>query len=82
MLCKRQKKEEKDEVELSADVTDTNFLVMNRCPPFAKPKLSSKKINVRANLNQMTFMRQIDVTPKQRDEARMERIRVATNYRR
>ncbi|EDW15784.1 uncharacterized protein Dmoj_GI22588, isoform A [Drosophila mojavensis] len=76
------KKDEKVEVDLSAGVTETNFLVMERCPQGTK-KPSIKKSSVQSsNLNQMTFMRQIDVTPNQRNTARMERVRVANNYRR
>ncbi|TDG48794.1 hypothetical protein AWZ03_004697 [Drosophila navojoa] len=75
------KKDEKVEVDLSAGVTETNFLVMERCPLGLK-KPSFKKTSVVSNLNQMTFMRQIDMTSDQRNTARIERVRVANNYRR
>lgn len=68
-------------MELGAGVTETNFSVMERSPLGTK-KASIKKSSIAYNLNQMTFMRQIDVTFDQRSAARMERIRVANNYRR
>jgi len=72
---------DKTEVDLSADVTDTNFVVMERQNIVRNTSLSKRNI-FRSNMNQMTFMRQIDVTKEERKKARQERIYVATNFRR
>ncbi|XP_064547662.1 tetratricopeptide repeat protein 12 isoform X2 [Drosophila montana] len=73
----------KVEINYSAAVTDDNFMVLARSLYFArKTKMSSRKVNVRSNMNQMSFMRQIDASHEERIKAREERIRVASNYRR
>ncbi|EDW59404.1 tetratricopeptide repeat protein 12 [Drosophila virilis] len=79
----------KDNVDKSAadiipDISDTNFIVMQRGQLHVKKrsKRSFLDIDMAPNLDQMTFMRQIDVTQAERDRARRERIRVAFNYRR
>ncbi|XP_034486185.1 tetratricopeptide repeat protein 12 [Drosophila innubila] len=75
--------EVKKEVDISASVTDSSFLVTQRSSSSGKrSKSTSKKPNLRANMNQMTFMRQIDLTDEERIKAREERVRVANNFRR
>ncbi|KAL7728035.1 hypothetical protein ACLKA6_017886 [Drosophila palustris] len=74
---------EKAEVDISAGVTDTNFMVMHRTNVTKKSKsLSKKNISGKSNTNQMTFMRQIDVSEEERKKVREERIYVANNFRR
>jgi len=71
------------DVDISAGVTDTNFVVTQRQNIVNKSKsLSKRNLLSRSNMNQMTFMRQIDVTKEERTKARQERIYVATNFRR
>ncbi|KAM8703639.1 hypothetical protein ACLKA7_008291 [Drosophila subpalustris] len=75
--------EAKKDADISASVTETSFLVSQRLYGASKrSKSTSKKPTYRANMNQMTFMRQIDMTDEQRKQAREERVRVATNFRR
>ncbi|XP_064545169.1 uncharacterized protein LOC135433131 [Drosophila montana] len=54
------------------DVTDTNFIVMQRgqYQDRKRTKRSTFKFNMTANLNQMTFMRQIDVSEAEQTSAR------------
>ncbi|EDW59403.1 tetratricopeptide repeat protein 12 [Drosophila virilis] len=72
------------EINHSAAITDDNFMVLSRNSRFAKKnKLSIRKSSIGSiQLNQLSFMRQIDVSREDRIKAREERIRVASNYRR
>ncbi|KAH8359660.1 hypothetical protein KR093_008201 [Drosophila rubida] len=70
---------EKSEVDISAGVTDTSFMVMNRLEKKSSIRRSTIKFR---NLDQMTFMRQIDVSNEERRKARLERMAVANSYRR
>ncbi|XP_017846100.1 tetratricopeptide repeat protein 12 [Drosophila busckii] len=77
------KKEAKAEVDISAGVTDTSFMVMKRYVSNSKrSRNSSKRTAVKSNMNQMTFMRQIESTQEEREKTRIERMRIANNYRR
>ncbi|XP_030565851.1 tetratricopeptide repeat protein 12-like [Drosophila novamexicana] len=75
---------DKPAANIIPDVTDTNFIVMQRGQLHVKTrsKRSFIQIDIAANRDQMTFMRQIDVTQAERNNARRERISVALNYRR
>ncbi|KAH8382668.1 hypothetical protein KR009_004804 [Drosophila setifemur] len=75
------KEEKKPEVDPSAGVTDTSFLVFAR-DLRKKSSRPLKKIFKNSNTNQISSMRQIDVTPKERIEARCDRERVADSFRR
>ncbi|XP_001360079.2 tetratricopeptide repeat protein 12 [Drosophila pseudoobscura] len=77
-------KDTKDqEVDISDGVTDDNYLVSGRAQrPQRSQQRSTKKIHKTLNLNQMSFMRQIDVTREERLAAREERHLVAENFRR
>ncbi|KAH8243220.1 hypothetical protein KR032_005633 [Drosophila birchii] len=75
------KEEKKPEVDPSAGVTDTSFIVSAR-DIRKKSSRPFRKVYKCSNLNQITFMRQIDVTHQQRMEARADRERVAESFRR
>ncbi|XP_062124930.1 tetratricopeptide repeat protein 12-like [Drosophila sulfurigaster albostrigata] len=81
----KEKKVEK-EVDISADVTDYNFLALKRTETTDRKSFfsrSSRKSSViKSNTNQMTFMRQIDISDEERKKARRERIHIATSFRR
>ncbi|EDW80728.2 uncharacterized protein Dwil_GK11681 [Drosophila willistoni] len=74
------------EVDITAGVTEDNFIVIRRMPKGKKSYGASKSVSRRThkpvNVNQMSFMRQVDVTKKQRQQAFEERHRVAENFRR
>ncbi|XP_030565834.1 uncharacterized protein LOC115766140 isoform X2 [Drosophila novamexicana] len=70
------------ETNYSAGITDDNFMVLSRSSRFAKKnKLTFRKSSIGSTMNQLSFMRQIDVSSEDRIKAREERIRVASNYR-
>ncbi|XP_023034499.2 tetratricopeptide repeat protein 12 isoform X2 [Drosophila willistoni] len=71
-------------VDSSGLVTDENFLVFKRISfnDRMSIKRSKSKNKIVGNTNQFTFMRQIDETQERRVETRIERERVADNYRR
>ncbi|XP_034486210.1 tetratricopeptide repeat protein 12-like [Drosophila innubila] len=74
---------DKAEVDISEGVTDTSFVVMQRQNVVKKSRsLSKRNIFSKPNMNQMTFMRQIDVSEEERKKARAERVSVANNFRR
>ncbi|KAH8336287.1 hypothetical protein KR074_008553 [Drosophila pseudoananassae] len=75
------KEEKPPEVDPSRNVTDTNFLVFSR-DLRKKSSRPWKKILTNSNVNQTCFMRQIDVTPEERLEARCDRERIADSFRR
>lgn len=70
--------------DYSTQVTDTNFCVMqqNIFRQFHTSSKFTKKIRACANINQTSFMRQIEVSEKVRKMARRDRIIVATSFRR
>ncbi|KAH8271198.1 hypothetical protein KR018_001189 [Drosophila ironensis] len=74
-------KEPKKEVDPSEGVTDTSFVVFSRIMR-KKSSRMLKKIMYHSNLNQISCMRQIDVSPKDRIEARHDRLRIADSFRR
>jgi len=75
---------DKADIDISEGVTDTSFVVMQRQNIQNKKSRSLSKRNIfsKPNMNQMTFMRQIDVSEEERKKARAERISVANNFRR
>jgi len=75
------KEEKKPEVDLSEGVTDTSFVVFFR-DIRKKSSRHFKKIQKSSNTNQITCMRQIDTSPKDRAEARRDREVVADSFRR
>ncbi|XP_020818454.1 tetratricopeptide repeat protein 12 isoform X2 [Drosophila serrata] len=75
------KEEKKPEVDPSTGVTDTSFVVAVR-EMRKKSSRPFKKVLKSSNLNQITFMCQIDVTQQCREEARADRHRVAESFRR
>ncbi|KAH8292275.1 hypothetical protein KR054_008041 [Drosophila jambulina] len=75
------KEEKKPEVDPSTGVTDTSFVVSAR-DVRKKSSRPFKKVYKCSNLNQITFMRQIDVSQQHREEARADRERVAETFRR
>ncbi|XP_017031402.1 tetratricopeptide repeat protein 12 [Drosophila kikkawai] len=75
------KEEKKPEVDPSIGVTETSFVVSAR-DIRKKSSRPFKKMTKTSNMNQITFMRQIDVTQQDREEARADRERVAESFRR
>ncbi|XP_036673352.3 tetratricopeptide repeat protein 12 [Drosophila suzukii] len=75
------KEEKKPEVDISEGVTDTSFVVFFR-DIRKKSSRHFKKIQKSSNTNQITCMRQIDTSPKDRAEARRDREVVADSFRR
>ncbi|KAH8347120.1 hypothetical protein KR059_005403 [Drosophila kikkawai] len=75
------KEEKKPEVDPSTGVTETSFVVSAR-DIRKKSSRPFKKMTKTSNMNQITFMRQIDVTQQDREEARADRERVAESFRR
>ncbi|XP_068157161.1 tetratricopeptide repeat protein 12 isoform X2 [Drosophila tropicalis] len=71
-------------VDRSSLVTDDNFLVFKRISITDRLsiKRSKSKNKIVGNTNQFTFMRQIGETKERRIETRIERERVADNFRR
>ncbi|KAH8310794.1 hypothetical protein KR044_003022 [Drosophila immigrans] len=73
-------------VDPSEEVTDDNFFISSRGGMGRMGRRSTRrtrsKTKITTNTNQFTFMRQIDQTNEQRVQARMERERVANNFRR
>lgn len=70
--------------DYSTEVTNTSFCVLqeNAFRQFHTSAKMSKKIRKYVNTNQISFMRQIDVTKEVRQLARRDRIIVATSFRR
>lgn len=70
--------------DYSTQVMDTNFSVMqkNEFRQFNTSGKITKKIRENANINQISFMRQIDVSEKVQKMARRDRIIVASSFRR
>ncbi|XP_033165323.1 tetratricopeptide repeat protein 1 [Drosophila mauritiana] len=75
------KEEKKPEVDPSEGVTNTNFTVFAR-DIRKKSSRYLKRVQKMSNINQISFMRQIDVSPKDRTEARRDREIVADSFRR
>lgn len=75
------KEEKKPEVDPSIGVTDTSFFVAAR-DIRKKSSRPFKKVFKNSNINQITCMCQIDVSPSRREEARADRERVAESFRR
>ncbi|XP_002138101.1 tetratricopeptide repeat protein 12 [Drosophila pseudoobscura] len=72
----------KEKKNYSEKLTDDNFMVTSRLIFGASYKRSRSKTKVTANTNTFTFMRQVDQDLKSRQQARIERERVAENFRR
>lgn len=78
------------DIDYSAGVTDDSFLVMSRISTGKREYMKKESVNkkmcrrpdIPGNMEQMTFMRQIDLSHEARAKARDERIRVANNFRR
>ncbi|XP_016974622.1 tetratricopeptide repeat protein 12 [Drosophila rhopaloa] len=75
------KEEKKPEVDLSVGVTNTSFMVFAR-DIRKKSSRPFKRVHKHSNTNQLSCMRQIDGTPKDRAEARRDRESVADSFRR
>nr|AAL90127.1 AT21457p [Drosophila melanogaster] len=75
------KEEKKPEVDPSEGVTITNFMVFAR-DVRKKSSRYLKRVQKMSNINQISFMRQIDVSPRDRAEARRDREIVADSFRR
>ncbi|XP_043655203.1 tetratricopeptide repeat protein 12 [Drosophila teissieri] len=75
------KEEKKPEVDPSEGVTNTNFTVIAR-DIRKKSSRFFKRVQKMSNINQISFMRQVDVSPKDRTEARRDREIVADSFRR
>ncbi|XP_017083584.1 tetratricopeptide repeat protein 12 [Drosophila eugracilis] len=75
------KEEKKPEIDPSVGVTNTSFVVFYR-EIRKKSSRYFKRVQKSSNINQICFMRQIDVTPKDREEARRDREIVADSFRR
>ncbi|KAM8703637.1 hypothetical protein ACLKA7_008289 [Drosophila subpalustris] len=97
VVANANKQEEKREVkkkvpepepdeDASDKVEDDKFLILSRGRNQGMGRRSTRrtrsKIKAMPNLNQFTFMRQIDVSLEERTQARIERERVASNFRR
>ncbi|XP_051864050.1 uncharacterized protein LOC117575117 isoform X1 [Drosophila albomicans] len=53
---------DKTEVDISAGVTDTSFMVLKRIETGERPKSSIRRTTLKiSNMNQLTFMRQINI---------------------
>ncbi|XP_034486635.1 tetratricopeptide repeat protein 12 [Drosophila innubila] len=83
---KKKKEPQTSFADISADVTDDSFFITSRGRSQNLGRRSTRRTRSRskalANLNQFTFMRQIDQTLEQRTQTRIERERVANNFRR
>ncbi|XP_017053336.1 tetratricopeptide repeat protein 12 [Drosophila ficusphila] len=75
------KEEKKPEVDLSQGVTNTSFVVFAR-DIRKKSSRPFKRVHKNSNTSQISFMRQIDASPKERAEARRDRENVADSFRR
>lgn len=79
------KDDKKKTPEIKKDVENFSFMVFER-GKFLQPKrsryMSRKNILTGVNMNQMTIMRQIDVSEEDRKKARVERMQTAKNFRR
>ncbi|KAI8044301.1 tetratricopeptide repeat protein 12 isoform X1 [Drosophila gunungcola] len=75
------KEEKKPEVDLSEGVTNTSFVVFAR-DIRKKSSRPFKRVQKHSNINQLSCMRQIDGSPKDRAEARRDRENVADSFRR
>ncbi|XP_062124931.1 LOW QUALITY PROTEIN: tetratricopeptide repeat protein 12-like [Drosophila sulfurigaster albostrigata] len=74
---------DKTEMDISAGVTDTSFMVLKRIETGERRKSSIRRSNLkRTNTNQFTFMRQINVSEEERHKVRIERMSVANSFRR
>nr|XP_032289659.1 uncharacterized protein LOC6632480 isoform X2 [Drosophila virilis] len=78
----KKKQEVKPVVDISEGVTDQNFFITQR---LLSERMSAKRSKARmkftTNTNQFTFMRQVDQSSEERVEARLERERIANNFR-
>ncbi|XP_022209514.1 stress-induced-phosphoprotein 1 [Drosophila obscura] len=72
----------KEKKNYSEKLTEDNYMVTSRSVYGSSYKRSRSKTKVTANTNQFTFMRQIDQDLKSRQLVRIERERVAENFRR
>ncbi|XP_023178825.1 uncharacterized protein LOC111604832 isoform X2 [Drosophila hydei] len=80
-IKKTQKKTE-IKPDVSDSVTDSNFIIFTRLQNDRFSLKRKTKIKLDINMNQFTFMRQIDKSVQERMQARIERERVANNFRR
>ncbi|SPP83367.1 tetratricopeptide repeat protein 12 [Drosophila guanche] len=72
----------KEKKNYSEKLTDQNYVVTSRSIYGSNYKRSRSKTKVTANTNQFTFMRQVDLDLRSRQLVRIERERVADNFRR
>ncbi|XP_030374664.1 tetratricopeptide repeat protein 12 [Scaptodrosophila lebanonensis] len=75
------KKERKTSLEIGL-VDDTSFIVSRRSSKRISKRFLKVKSTVNKNMEQFTFMRQIDEDLPERTQARIEREDVAQNFRR
>ncbi|KAH8310792.1 hypothetical protein KR044_003020 [Drosophila immigrans] len=76
-------KEKAGVTDYSAGVTDSSFMVLKRIEATRRSKSLTKKSTLKSrNVEQLTFMRQIDMSDEARYKARLERVGVANSFRR
>lgn len=77
------KKEEKGKTPvITKNISDFSYLVFQRSQSSpGKRSKSFRKTIPEANLNRMTFMRQVDISDEERTKVRKERILIAKNFR-
>ncbi|KAH8420872.1 hypothetical protein KR222_007469, partial [Zaprionus bogoriensis] len=68
-------------IDYAAGLTDSNFAITYRPTSIRMTKRTRSKLR-NVNVNQFTFMRQLDQTLEKRKETRGEREQVATTFRR
>lgn len=76
------KKEEKGKTpEIKKNLSDFSYVVFekSRYSAVKRSKHFVKKLT-NVNMNQMTFMRQVDITDEERAKVRKERIEIATHF--
>lgn len=81
-ILKGKKEEKTKSAGIKKNVSDFSYVVFekSRYSTIKKSKTFVKKL-MNVNMNQMTFMRQVDNTDEERAKVRKERIVIATHFR-
>lgn len=81
-ILKGKKEEKTKSPGIKKNVSDFSYVVFekSRYSTIKKSKTFVKKL-MNVNMNQMTFMRQVDNTDEERAKVRKERIVIATHFR-
>lgn len=74
--CREETDPPTEEEKTSADVTNDNFMVTQR-----SNRTETKENPVNKSGNRFPFMRQVEVEQSERSKARLERERIAQNFR-